>query len=309
MNQDTWVLQCDWVKRIIKNGLDKYQTVIHPFFFKEHESIMGRTRTAAWYLKRIPLDAIAYLYAGREVKSILEATERQINLKLDCKEADFTDAKIEEQLRELVKDVLSLAKSKVSKYVGLMDPKYGNFMDKAAEMHAKMPRRKHNNEAKLIELTPDRAWLFTAVNMDPQLCMDLLKVHCLVEKRKDWFHPLTSLDMDQSVKQWLFTWNMWLMVEGVTEAMLPVIIQEVYEEVKEQELEKKQAELMDMFQAYCKEVKTLYLNFVWYNPYGAGARRVSKEVLCNRAKQYVFRFVNHIKQKKLPYFPLYPGCF
>jgi hypothetical protein len=162
VTKDTWVLQCDRVKRIIENGLDKYQTVIHTFFFKEHESIMGRTRTAAWYSKRIPLNAIAYLYAGREVRSIIEATEQQINLKMVCKEADFTDAKIEEQLRESVRDVLSLAKSKVSKYVGLMDPKYENFMDKAAEMHAEMTRRKRNNEAKLIELTPDCAWLFKA---------------------------------------------------------------------------------------------------------------------------------------------------
>jgi hypothetical protein len=144
--------------------------------------------------------------------------------------------------------------------------------------------------------------------MDPQLCMDLLKAHCLVEKHKDWFHPPTSQDMDQSVKQWLFTWNMWSMIEGMTEAMLPVIIQEIYE-VKEQEQEKKQAELMDMFQVYRKEVKTSYFNSVWYNPYGTGTRKVSKEVLWNRAKRYVFRFVNHIEQKKLPYFPLYPGCF
>jgi predicted transcriptional regulator len=137
------------------------------------------------------------------VRSKLEATEQQINLKMDCKEADFTDAEIEEQLRESVKDVLSLAKSKVSKYVSLMDPKYGNFMDKAAKMHAKMTRRKCKNETKLTELTPDCARLFTAVNMDPQLCIDLFEAHYLVEKCKDWFHPPTSQDMDQLVKQFM----------------------------------------------------------------------------------------------------------
>jgi hypothetical protein len=145
--------------------------------------------------------------------------------------------------------------------------------------------------------------------MDPQLCMDLLEAHYMVEKSKDWFHPPTSQDMDQLVKQWLFTWNMWSMVEGMAEEMLPVIIQEVYEEVEEQEREKKRAKLMDMFQVYRKDVKTSYFNSVWYNPYGAGTRKVSMEVLQNRAKRYVFRFVNHIEQKKLPYFPLYPGCF
>jgi hypothetical protein len=69
--------------------------------------------------------------------------------------------------------------------------------------------------------------LFTVKNMDPQVRMELLEAHCLLEKRTAMYHP--SFSSNHPVKQWLYTWNMWSMVEGFAESMLKVMIDKIFE--------------------------------------------------------------------------------
>jgi hypothetical protein len=203
VNQENWILEADRIDRICKNGLERYEQIMHPFFYKQYVTTRARTRTPSWYSAKVPLEAIAYLIALRDVKLAITEVKGQEGRVAESGRP-WTKEETESVLADSVKKALVPALTKAQKIAPILNPAYGNFIAKCAEIYAETnKRRKEKSEGNVLVLNPDRARWFTAVNMDNDLRMALLKAHCLQEKRKEWHHP-HGIE-EQPVKQWMHT--------------------------------------------------------------------------------------------------------
>jgi hypothetical protein len=213
------------------------------------------------------------------------------------------------------------AKTKASKYAPLVAPAYGKFKEERDYLFNETTLRKSKqgkldekerpkNEPNIVVLTADRACLFTAVNMDSKLRVQLLKAHCLLELRSAWYHPLSSAY--DPLMHWLYTWNMWSMVKGFAECMLGVIMEEIFEGEEEKLKEEKEKTLAD-FSDYRKEVNDKSFHSIWVVPFGKEVEEAKKvvelETLHKQAKWYGYPYFIHVEQKDPKKFQAYLAFF
>jgi hypothetical protein len=223
VQQENWVLEADHIFKICQNRLKACKNGIHERFFKEYQTELDNLRNTAWYGRSITLNAIAYVMGEREILNLIKeflAEEQNTIAKGEKWSPDDWKAPITKKIKKMH----TPAKIKASKYAPLVDKKFGNFKEECDYLFNETMLRKSKqgkleekerpkNEPNIVVLIADQAHLFTVVNMDSKLSVQLLKAHCLLELRSAWYHPLSSAD--EPVKQWLYTWNMWSMMGGI----------------------------------------------------------------------------------------------
>jgi hypothetical protein len=284
---------------------------------------MSRTKSPSWYLKKIPQEEIAYLLAGREVIAVLREFREDKAIAAAAGEA-WSVTERNQRYRDAIKASTKSHILNASKMAPMWDPVLENFMEKCSELFAFTSRLKRQKptEREVMTLSVNRARLFTQVNMSNELRFALIEAHCDPEKRKAWFHP--ALLANKAVKQWMFTWNMWSTFEGIVEAILNVILEEIVQvkitkvgkELDEAEAAERAEEIklfkskaIEEFGIYRREVKGKYFHNLWFVKYGSTSKDVKVETLWRRAKRYVYRIFIAKERKDATFFPMYPACF
>jgi len=308
--ESSWVLQADRVRKILHRDLEYYKPVIEPTYFLRYKETMAKTRKGSWYTKKMPLDALIYILCESNIKSGEEALRQQSVEAGDAWSKEFKSQKHKEMLSQATKEW----KVDVGKLASLLNPTYGAFMEKAAEMFTLTERLKKEKVKDTVLCNPDRARLFTGVTyLDADLRILLLEAHCNPELRKQFFHPSSCEDM--ALKQWMHTWHIWSTVEGIAVALLTSIFKEIEVSLPEERIalsadktaECILEEAVQAFRVYADEVKEMFFNIIWFDEYG------SKEDLTavnqRRAKRFLYRFFMEKEAMEPGYFWIYPAAF
>jgi hypothetical protein len=309
VNQDNWIHIAERIEKIINNGIERYRCVMGESDYQGFINGMNRTTGGAWHSKKILLDAIAYIMAGNDIKVEVEKFHKEEER---AKEAGnpWTPSQRNMYYQELIKKATTASNTIATKVAPLLRPEYGDFIKKCGELYRETAKKRClKSDSSTVLLTMDRARLFTNVNMDPNLCVALLDAHCLPKKRKEWFHP--ALSNDDPLKQWMFTWNMWAKVEMLARVMLDTLIDQVSgtggldltKDIKDtKEL------LFNEFDKYTQKVKGQFFHSLWYLHYGCDeAPKI--DVICKRAKGYVYRFFMVMEKVDTTVIRVYPACF
>jgi hypothetical protein len=77
VNQDNWIHIAERIQRIINNGIEKYRCVMEESNYQGFVDGMNRTKGGAWYLKKILMDAIAYIKAENDIKVQVEKFHKE----------------------------------------------------------------------------------------------------------------------------------------------------------------------------------------------------------------------------------------
>lgn len=151
---------------MLANDLDYYEKLIDPASFKTR---MANVKNKTWYSKKMSLDTLYNLhslrckhFAGLEDLRIREEKATRLGIPWTEEERKrLHDDMFAAQLKEW--------SSKSSKLAALLNPEYGNFLSKCAEMHEYCEKEKRDGRQSL-GCGLDRARLFMAVSsLDPTL--------------------------------------------------------------------------------------------------------------------------------------------
>jgi hypothetical protein len=153
---------------------------------------MNRAKGGAWHLKKISLDAIAYIMVGNDIKVQVEKFHKEEERAKEDGHPWSTSQRNKYYV-ELIKKATTACNTIATKVAPHLRPKYGDFMKKCGELYRETAARRHlKSNSNTVVLTMDCARLFMNVNIDPNLSVALLEAHCLPEKQKEWFHLALS---------------------------------------------------------------------------------------------------------------------
>jgi hypothetical protein len=141
VNQDNWIHVAERIQRIIDNGNEKYRCIMGHSDYNGFLEGMNQTKGGAWHLKKILLDAIAYVMAGNDskvqVKNFHKEEER-------AKKARYiwTLSQRNKYYADLIKKATTLCNTIAMKVTPLLKPIYGDFNKKCGELCGETAKRK-----------------------------------------------------------------------------------------------------------------------------------------------------------------------
>jgi hypothetical protein len=148
------MLEADRIGRICNNGLERYEQIMHPYFYEQYKNTWAWTRIPSWYSAKVPLDAIAYLIALRDVKIAIQDVTAQ-GKRMEKNGKPWTKEQMEAKLAEAVKRALGPATTKATKSLPALNPAYGNLIGKCSQLYAQTTKWKREKaDGNVLALTP-----------------------------------------------------------------------------------------------------------------------------------------------------------
>lgn len=308
--ENSWVLDADHVRKVLKHDLLHYEKIIDPASYKVFQQRMANIKNKTWYSKMMTIDALTYILCSATITAGLEdlriREERAVEMGKPWSEEDrkmYHDTMFSTALREW--------SVKATKLAALLNPEYGDFLKACGEMHEYCEREKREGRT-TVGCGLDKARMFTAIfSLNPVLRCNLLEAQCKPELRKASFHPPGFSDSE--TKQWCHTWSMWDCVERMARNLLSGCFDEICGNVPLHRVETfggdvdlLREQILEDFKYFAFQVRSKFFRSIWISKPG---EKFDADVLRRRSKQFVFCFFVEREVYDANYFWCYPACF
>ena len=132
--ESNWVLQADRVRKILSRDLEFYKAIIPPHHYAHFEKTRKSTRKSTWYSQKMPLDALIYILCESAIKTGEERL--RIDMQEDARLGNAWSVDVQKKkFAEMYKEATKEWRTDGQKLAALLNPSYGNIVDKAGEMY------------------------------------------------------------------------------------------------------------------------------------------------------------------------------